>query len=311
VQYDLPADYNDTYQQKVLAVGGPEIKTMAGRYFDAGNLVIVLVGNVKQFGDGVRKEFPGAKFENLPFDQVDLLAPDLRRPKPAAAAATPETLERGKTLILAAAAAAGGPAVAKIESLEFQAKGELILPQGKIAADMKTVLVYPDRFLVEITVPMGPMKMGFDGKTSWLASPQGSMDLPPALNAENLRSIALVAGWGLFRQALENKSEVNFLGEEEVEARKLIVCEWSTQPSPVKLYLDPGTGMLVGARYRATSLQGPGEQLELWSDFKAVDGAQFPYKIVQYREGTKSAEIAISSVKLNLNPDASSFSKPK
>jgi zinc protease len=78
-QYGLPADYNDTYQQRVLAVGQPQVKTMAGRYFDARNLLVVLVGNVKQFGDGIRKAFPGATFETLPFDQVDLLAPGLRR----------------------------------------------------------------------------------------------------------------------------------------------------------------------------------------------------------------------------------------
>jgi zinc protease len=78
-QYNLPADYNDTYQQKVLAVGPAQVKEMSGRYFDASNLVLVLVGNVKQFGAAVRKEFPKARFEELPFDKVDLLAPGLRR----------------------------------------------------------------------------------------------------------------------------------------------------------------------------------------------------------------------------------------
>jgi zinc protease len=78
-RYGLPADYNDTYQQRVLAVGPVQVKAMAGRYFDARNLVIVLVGNVRQFGDGIRKAFPAAAVESLPFDKVDLLAPDLRR----------------------------------------------------------------------------------------------------------------------------------------------------------------------------------------------------------------------------------------
>ncbi len=86
-EYGLPADYYDTYQQRVTAVTPSEVKTMAARYFDAGNLIIVLVGNVKQFGDAVRKEFPDASYQSLPFDQVDLLAPDLRRTKAAAAAA--------------------------------------------------------------------------------------------------------------------------------------------------------------------------------------------------------------------------------
>jgi hypothetical protein len=63
----------------VLAVGPAQIKELSGRYFDAVNLVLVLVGNVKQFADAFRKEFPKVRFEELPFDKVDLLAPGLRR----------------------------------------------------------------------------------------------------------------------------------------------------------------------------------------------------------------------------------------
>ncbi len=89
VQYSLPEDYNDTYPQKVRAVSPEDIKRMAARYFDASNLVLVLVGNVKQFRDTIKKEFPSAKVEELPFDQVDLLAPDLKKPKAPAAGSTP------------------------------------------------------------------------------------------------------------------------------------------------------------------------------------------------------------------------------
>jgi zinc protease len=84
VQYGLPADYNDTYQQKVLAVGPADVRQMAARYFDATNLVIVLVGNTKAFSAAIRASFPKAVFEELPFDQIDLQAPDLRKAKPAA-----------------------------------------------------------------------------------------------------------------------------------------------------------------------------------------------------------------------------------
>ncbi len=310
-QYDLPADYNDTYQQKVLAVGPSEVKAMSGRYFDGADLILVLVGNTKQYRDAIRKEFPAAKYEELPFDQVDLLAPDLHKPKPATAAATPESKEKGKSLMLAAAAAAGGLALSKIESVQFTGKGDLILPQGKIAAELNTVLAYPDRMRIDISVPMGTMKTGFDGKAGWLATPQSVMDLPASMAAENLRTIALVAGWGLLRQALENKSEVNYIGEEEVEGRKLAACEWTSPAGPTKLYIDPASGMLIGTRYRQTSMQGTAEQLELWADFKAVEGSQFPFKIVQYREGAKAGEFTVTSIKLNINPEAALFTKPK
>ncbi len=84
-QYGLPADYNDTYPQKVLAVGPAEVKEMAGRYFDSTNLVMVLVGNAKEFRLSIQKEFPAARIEEMPFDQIDLLAPDLKKAKATAA----------------------------------------------------------------------------------------------------------------------------------------------------------------------------------------------------------------------------------
>ena len=84
-QYGLPADYNSTYQQKVLAVGPADVKKMAGRYFDAGDLTLVLVGNVREFRDAIHKAFPAAKYDELAFDEVDLLMPDLRKAKPAVA----------------------------------------------------------------------------------------------------------------------------------------------------------------------------------------------------------------------------------
>jgi len=76
VQYNLPPDYNDRYQKKVLAVTPAQIKEMAGRHFIASDLTLVLVGNVKAFGEQTKKEFPTARFVELPFEKVNLLAPD-------------------------------------------------------------------------------------------------------------------------------------------------------------------------------------------------------------------------------------------
>jgi len=57
------------------------VKAMAARYFNPASLALVLVGNVKQFRDPLKKEFPEASYVEIPFDEVDLLNPDLRRPK--------------------------------------------------------------------------------------------------------------------------------------------------------------------------------------------------------------------------------------
>jgi len=62
---------------------------MARRYLTANDLDIVLAGNVGAFRDALKKAFPDAKYEEIPFDRVDVLAPDLRLAPQAPAAAAP------------------------------------------------------------------------------------------------------------------------------------------------------------------------------------------------------------------------------
>ena len=88
-EFDLPADYNDTYPERIRGVTPAQVKEMAQRYLQTNNLDIVLAGNVSAFRDALKKEFPNAQYTEIPFDQVDVLATDLRKAKESA-----ETVDR-------------------------------------------------------------------------------------------------------------------------------------------------------------------------------------------------------------------------
>lgn len=314
-QFDLPADYNDTYQEKIRAVGPEQVKAIATRYFDVADLDLVLVGNVSRFRDALKKEFPNAKYEEIAYDQLDLLAADLRKPKEVEEAATPESIERGKAILAAAAQAAGGAALDGIESVEFATSGKIFVPQGEFPTQSKAwVVFFPDRLRVETTLPFGVIKQGFDGKAGWLAGPKGTTDLPPDFNAEFQRSIDLVAGWGVYRQAIAGKAQVSFLGEEEIEGKKTLAVEWLSVAAKAKLYFDPETHLLVGARFRQVTPQGSDEILQVWSDFRDVSGVaagvKFPHRSVNYRQGAKFTETTVEDLKVNTKPDPALFSKP-
>lgn len=81
--YGLPDDYNQTYPEKVRAITAEQVRQMAGRYFNAGDQDLVLAGNAAAFRDALRAAFPAAKYQEIAADQLDLLAPDLRRAPPA------------------------------------------------------------------------------------------------------------------------------------------------------------------------------------------------------------------------------------
>jgi zinc protease len=86
-EFDLPADYNDTYPERIRGVTPEQVKQMAQKYLQTKDIDIVLAGNVGAFRDALKKEFPNAQYTEIPFDQVDVLATDLRKAKAAAATA--------------------------------------------------------------------------------------------------------------------------------------------------------------------------------------------------------------------------------
>jgi zinc protease len=83
--FDLPADYNSTYPDRVRGVTTAQANDMAKRYLSPDDLDIVLAGNVAAFRDDLKKAFPDATYEDLSFDQIDVLAPNLRASAPAPA----------------------------------------------------------------------------------------------------------------------------------------------------------------------------------------------------------------------------------
>lgn len=310
-EYGLPADYNDVYPEKILAVNADQVKSMAARYLDANGLDIVLVGNVSKFRDALKNAFPDAKWEEIPFDQLDLLSAELRRPKPSEAAATPEAIERGNEILKAAAEAAGGDSLQAVDSLELTASGKAFGPQGEIPIELKLIISYPEKLRSELKLSFGTVSQGFDGESGWMQSPQGVTPLPPDFSAEFKRSLALTGGWGLYRQVLAGGTKAQSLGEEEIEGKKLQAVEWTGPNGPVKLYFDPETHLLAAAHFNSLSLQGSSETDQRWSDFRPVDGRQYPFHTIVYRDGSKFSETSVQTIQVNTRPDLSLFSRPQ
>jgi zinc protease len=79
--FDLPADFNTTYPDKIRSVTSAQVKEMAQKYLSTKDFDIVLAGNVSAFRDALKAAFPNAQYVEIPFDQLDVLAPGLRKAK--------------------------------------------------------------------------------------------------------------------------------------------------------------------------------------------------------------------------------------
>jgi zinc protease len=312
--YDLPADYADTYPDKIRAVSIEKVKEVCAQYFETEDLDIVLVGNAKQFRDGLKTALPTAKWEEIPFDRLDLLRPDLQKPQEAAAPeATADSKKRGDEIVKAAAEAAGGSAIQAIDDVQVTTAGTAHGPQGDVAIEVKYTIAFPDRVRSDLKLPMGELSQAFDGKSGWAKAPQGVMDLPPEYAGESERSVMFCggSGWGLYKMELAGKLPTQYLGEGDWDGKKDLVVQWNAVGGPVKLYFDPATHLLVGAHFKSISPQGASETEQHWSDFRDVQGRKFPYANVIFRNGNKFSETTVKSVVVNTKPDAAIFAKPK
>lgn len=309
--YGLPADFNETYQAHISAVTLEQVNSMAAKYFDPSTLDIVLVGNAAQFRDALKKEYPSASYEEVPAAELDVTQPNLRKYVEAAPAATPETIARGKSMLEEAAQAAGGAALTKLQSLESTFSGQASMGGTQMPLNAKLVVEFPDRVRVDIKLPVGDLVQAYDGKTGWVQNPQGAAAVPPEQNSEFVRTILLAGGWQLFREALAGKAQAQSIGDRDLMGIRTQALTVNADGIQLFLYLDPSTHYLAGARFDQDTPQGKVETVELWSDYRDVQGLKFPYHTVTYRDGAKFSESTAETVKLNTNPEAHIFAKPQ
>jgi zinc protease len=307
--FELPADYNRTYPEKIRSVTPEQVQAMSQRYLATNDLDMVLVGNASSFRDALKKAFPGAKYEEIPFGDVDVLAPDLRKSKEAAA--TPESLRKGKEILLEAAKAAGGSSLGAVHALEMAEDGELNIPSGETPTKVKWLVAYPDRAHADLKLGGMDITQGCDGKSAWVQVQSQTHDATRMLG-EFERGISLFGGgWGLYQQVLAGKVSGQYLGEEEIEGRKTLGVAVNASLGTVKLYFDPATHLLVAARYRSEGPQGALENEQEWSDYRTVEGRQFAYTTVIRRDGAPYLESTIQELNLNPKVDESLFAKPE
>jgi zinc protease len=316
-EYGLPSDYNETYQSRIAAVTLAQANTVAAKYFQAGSLDIVLAGNAAQFRAALKKEFPGASYDEFSAADLDLLLPDLYRKPETVPPPTPETLAQGKALLSAATQAAGGIALSKIQSLEYSGDGTTASPQGDFQTQLKLNIAYPDHYRLDTSVPVpgaaAPfvLVLGFDGKAAWDSSPRGSENIPSDQNVEFIRRILITGGWGVYRAAAAQNIQAQALGQRDFQGQKDDAVVVTAGDIQVILYFDPATHLGAGARYPQDTPQGPVETTEVWSDYREVDGVKFPCHSVSYRNGQKFSETSVHEIKTNTNPNPSLFVKPQ
>jgi photosynthetic reaction center cytochrome c subunit len=222
--------------------------------------------------------------------------------------------------------ATGGPSADQILDKYIQALGgaqklagitsfaEKGTYQGYGAPDKHTVEIFakaPGERATFVHTPGGDSTTAYDGKTGWIAAPDSDKPVPVlALTGGDLDGAKVDAELSFPARIKQVLSDWRVGYPITIDDRDVQVVQgMSAGKSPVKLFFDKQSGLLVRVVRYADSPIGLNPTQIDYSDYRDVAGVKMPFKwTVSWLDGRSITEL--SEVKPNVPVDAAKFAKP-
>jgi zinc protease len=253
-------------------------------------LTLLVVGKEKDFEEPL-----SSLGMNVRRIDITIPAPPEKLPDP-----TPETTARGKDILNKSAAATGGQALMGIKDIVLTGKQMQATPMGEFSMDAEISILRPNKMFMHMKTPMGDMTMVFDGTNAWMKSPMGTQDLPGSQREEMLKQV-----YGDVHYILQNagKGEYTFqyLKDDTADgkAANVVIVRHAASGLSIQLFVDAKSGLIVKKVQKQTGQQGPETVEEVFSDYRAASGVQFPFRTVGTSNGKKISELTLTSIKVN------------
>jgi len=291
--YHYPKDFIFQYQKAVAAVTKQDILRVAKQYLHPDRFTIVAVGNPSKFGRPLTEL-------NLPVTPIDLTIPEPPKEEVKTDAAS---LAKGKQLLGRVQQAVGGAGkLAAVHDTIRTTQVVIKSRRGAMQVSQKNQWLAPSYFRQDQRLPFGKMSAYFDGKTGWLATPQGLQPMPPPV-IQQVRGALLRNPVRLFLADRIKGWTVNLVSDGVVEIS-------NGQGQSVRLQVDSKSGLPLTASYRSVQMAGPPAKLvDTYSDWREVDGLRFPFKITTLRDGQPYAEVNVVKIELNSGLTVEQLSK--
>jgi outer membrane lipoprotein-sorting protein len=205
------------------------------------------------------------------------------------------------------AGAGGRAAIEKITSIS--GKGTIDIPDVGVSGTVELIQKAPDKALTIVDLAgVGQQREGYDGTTGWSDDPANGFRQKSGVElAEAKRG----ATFGRELKMKQLYPTMVVKSREKVDDSDAYLVEATpADGSPVKLYFDVASGLLVRQVATRQMPQGPLEVEVTFADFRAVDGVKRPFTI---RQATSmfTATIHLTEVKHNAPIDDAIFKAPK
>lgn len=321
VFYGLDLDELQTYRERVNAVSADDIQRVAQQYLRPDRLTIVLVGDANVFA----RQLAGVGFdhvERIPIAQLDLSAPDLRRPRGAPGRLQPASYQ------VPAAPAPKADRLRQIVTRAVKAKGGLALLRSIRTVRVTSVTTvdmggqprqiptemsirYPGSFRIEARTPDGPVVQVFDRGEYWVKDADSVQQAAPEV-ADDMRASVQRDTIPLLLALNDRKVAARVLPNVVEGGRTLVPVDVSLPNAPaVTLLFDAETALVAKMRYQAPGQpSGLVRVEETFSDYRNVKGLQVAFRMSVRRERAPAVERVIGTFGFNVTLDPAIFTKP-
>ena len=199
----------------------------------------------------------------------------------------------------------------KVRTVVADAQTSFRMEQGTLASNTKTYVAYPDKFRVDASVQGAEIVQVYNSGVAWMRDPNGVHDAPAPMRAEFAAAVRRDT-IPLLLAAAEGKLALRLLPEEGQDGRILRVIEISGEGlPPVRLYID----MLNLIARQSFSIAGPDgrpmDAVEVYSDYRRVDGLQVPFMAELLHNGRPILSRTLTKVAVNGPLDDTLFSRPQ
>ncbi len=280
---NLPADFYETYLQKINAVTVADVQRVADNYFNPENARVIIVGKGSDVVENLEKTGIPVKYFDTYANPVD--KPVFSKPIPAGVTA--------QTVIDGYLEAIGGKDKAKTVTSTFATSNVTIegLPFAP-KAEVKTMA--PNKESLEMSIDgMGVvMKQKFDGNTGYAEQQGMRMDLTADEVAEKK------ATYSIFPELYYDVSAVSLESLASIDGNDVYKLKVTAGGKDSYRYYDAKTGLLIRVE---STVEAQGQSFTSvidYANYSTVDGLQFPYS-ESIKTGPQQISLNVTNIVLN------------
>jgi zinc protease len=301
--YGYPPDWLDKYQAEIKKVTAADVNRVATKYLHKDQLPRLIVGNPKEFDKPLSALGP--------VKEIDITIPPPPGMKKEESSKPTESNAEGKELAAKVVAAMGGEAkLSTIKSVNAEFTINRKTPQGDMAIQVKSTIVYPDRLRAELQTPQGAMTLVATPDNGFAAmGGMGAQPMPPDQKKETLEQIKrdpiFIASHWKDPEVLFHAGGTEKVGD--VEAR---IVDVNAAGAAIRWFVNPSDGHILKETYITVGPTGPAQGETSMGDWKTIDGVTIPLQRKNKQNGEESSVVEYKKIEINPAVDPKIFEKP-